>query len=75
MNIDVDPRGLPRVRSAPWILGLMTPFAYFSLSKYTKQHLLVSFCDTLSGIEVIFWIHGNIDFGQGIMDNMVQGIL
>ena len=29
--------------------------AYFSLLTHTKQLLLVTFCDTLAGIEVSFW--------------------
>ena len=31
--------------------------AYFSLLKHTKQHLLVTFCDTTSRYEVSFWTH------------------
>ena len=33
----------------------LTQHAYFSLSTHTKQLLLVTFCDMLAGIEVIFW--------------------
>ena len=36
----------------------MTKDAYFSLLKRTKQLLLVTFCDTLAGIEVSFWADG-----------------
>ena len=32
----------------------MTQHAYFSLLTHTKQLLLVTFCDTLAGIEVSF---------------------
>ena len=32
--------------------------AYFSLLTHTKQLLLVTFCDTLAGIEVSFWADG-----------------
>ena len=37
----------------------MTKDAYFSLLTRTKQLLLVTFCDTLAGIEVSFWADGN----------------
>ena len=33
----------------------MTQHAYFSLLTHTKQLLLMTFCDTLTGIEVSFW--------------------
>ena len=36
----------------------MTKDAYFSLLTRTKQLLLVTFCDTLAGIEVSFWADG-----------------
>ena len=36
----------------------MTQNAYSSLSTHTKQLLLVTFCDTLAGIEVSFWADG-----------------
>ena len=36
----------------------MTKDAYFSLLTRTKQHLLVTFCDTLAGIEVSFLADG-----------------
>ena len=36
----------------------MTKDAYFSLLTRTKQLLLVTFCDTLAGIEVCFWADG-----------------
>ena len=36
----------------------MTKDAYFSLLTRTKQLLLVTFCDTLAGIEVGFWADG-----------------
>ena len=36
----------------------MTKDAYFSLLTRTKQLLLVTFCDTLAGIEVNFWADG-----------------
>ena len=32
--------------------------AYFSFLTRTKQLLLVTFCDTLAGIEVSFWADG-----------------
>ena len=37
----------------------MTKDAYFSLLTRAKQFLLVTFCDTLAGIEVSFWTDGN----------------
>ena len=41
-------------------LGLrVTQDAYFSLSKHTKQLLLVTFCETPAGIEVSFRTDGN----------------
>ena len=46
----VDPRGLG-----------VTQDAYFSLLTHTKQLLLVTFCDTLAGIEVSFWRDGTTD--------------
>ena len=36
----------------------MTKDAYFSLLTRTKQLLLITFCDTLAGIEVSFWADG-----------------
>ena len=48
MNFEVDPPGLG--------LGV-TPNAYFSLSKHTKQLSLVTYCDTAAGIEVSFRTH------------------
>ena len=36
----------------------MTKDAYFSLLTRTIQLLLVTFCDTLAGIEVSFWADG-----------------
>ena len=36
----------------------MTKDAHFSLLTRTKQLLLVTFCDTLAGIEVSFWADG-----------------
>ena len=36
----------------------MTKDAYFSLLTCAKQLLLVTFCDTLAGIEVSFWADG-----------------
>ena len=36
----------------------MTKDAYFSLLTCTKQLLLVTFCDTLAGIEFSFWADG-----------------
>ena len=36
----------------------VTQDAYFSLLTHTKQLLLVTFCDTLAGIEVSFWVDG-----------------
>ena len=36
----------------------MTKDAYFSLLTHTKQLLLVTFCDTLAGIEVSFGTDG-----------------
>ena len=35
--------------------------AYFSLLTHNKQLLLVTFCDTLEGIEVSFWRDGNTE--------------
>ena len=39
----------------------MTQDAYFSLLTHNKQLLLVTFCDTLEGIEVSFWRDGNTE--------------
>ena len=36
----------------------MTKDTYFSLLTRAKQLLLVTFCDTLAGIEVSFWVDG-----------------
>ena len=36
----------------------MTQDAYFSFLTHTIQLLLVTFCDTLAGIEVSFWTEG-----------------
>ena len=36
----------------------MTQDAYFSLLTHSKQLLLVTFCNTLAGIEVSFWADG-----------------
>ena len=36
----------------------MTQDAYFLLLTHTKQLLLVTFCDTLAGIEFSFWPDG-----------------
>ena len=36
----------------------MTKDAYFSLLIRAKQLLLVTFCETLAGIEVSFWADG-----------------
>ena len=50
----------PRLRlggSSPTGLRV-TQDAYFSLLTHTKQLLLVTFCDTLAGIEVSFWADG-----------------
>ena len=38
--------------------------AYFSLSKHTKQLLLVTYCDTPAEIEVGFRTHGRTDSGR-----------
>ena len=50
----------------------MTKDAYFSLLTRTKQLLLVTFCDTLAGIEVSFGADGT---GQtnGRMDERTDG--
>ena len=45
----------------------MTQDAYFSLLTHNKQLLLVTFCDTLEGIEVSFRRDGNTD-GTGWID-------
>ena len=45
----------------------MTKDAYFSLLTRTKQLLLVTFCDTLAGIEVSFWADRRTD-GTGRTD-------
>ena len=37
---------------------MVTQHAYFSILTHTKQLLLVTFCDTLAGIEVSFWADG-----------------
>ena len=39
----------------------VTPNAYFSLLKHTKQLLLMTFCHTSAGIEVSVWTHGRTD--------------
>ena len=36
----------------------MTNDVYFSLLTRTKHFLLVTFCNTLAGIEVSFWVDG-----------------
>ena len=36
----------------------MTKDAYFSLLTRAKHFLLVTFCDTLAGIEIGFWADG-----------------
>ena len=38
--------------------------AYFSLSKHTKQLLLVTYCDIPAGIQVSFRTHGRTDGGR-----------
>ena len=45
----------------------MTQNAYFLLITHAKQLLLVTFCDTLAGIEVSFW--GD---GTGTMDGQTD---
>ena len=47
----------PRRQRSHWGLRV-TQDAYFSLLTHTKQLLLVTFCDTLAGIEVSFWADG-----------------
>ena len=47
----------PRQQQSHWGLRV-TQDAYFSLLTHTKQLLLVTFCDTLAGIEVSFWADG-----------------
>ena len=44
----------PRRQRSHWGLRV-TQDAYFLLLTHTKQLLLVTFCDTLAGIEVSFW--------------------
>ena len=56
----------PRPQRFHWGLRL-TQDAYFSLLTRTKQLLLVTFCDTLAGIEVCFWADGRTD-GTGQTD-------
>ena len=53
----IDPRGLKATQNA-----------YFSLLTPTKQLLLVTFCDTLAGIEVSFWTDGT-----GTTDGRTEG--
>ena len=48
----------------------MTKDAYFSLLTRTKQLLLVTFCDTLAGIEVSFWADGT---GRNRTDGRTEG--
>ena len=48
---------LPRQQRSDWGLRL-TQNAYFSLIAYTKQILLVTFCDTTAGIGASFRKHG-----------------
>ena len=50
----------PRQQQSHWGLRV-TRDAYFSLLTHNKQLLLVTFCDTLEGIEVSFWRDGNTD--------------
>ena len=48
---------LPWRQQSHWGLRV-TQDAYILLLTYTKQLLLVTFCDTLAGIQVIFWTDG-----------------
>ena len=48
----------------------VTKNAYFSLLTPTKQLLFVTFCDTLSGIEVRFWTNGT---EIGTMEGRIVG--
>ena len=48
---------LPWQQRSHWGLRV-TQDAYFLLLTHTKQLLLVTFCDTLAGIEFSFWPDG-----------------
>ena len=50
----------PRRLQSHWGLRV-TQDAYFSLLTHNKQLLLVTFCDTLEGIEVSFRRDGNTE--------------
>ena len=50
----------PRRQRSHWGLRVIQN-AYFSLITHTKQLLLVTFCDTLEGIDVSFQRDGNTD--------------
>ena len=41
-----------------WQRPAVARLRYFSLLTRTKQLLLVTFCDTLAGIEISFWADG-----------------
>ena len=54
LNFNTRTSVLPWQQRSYWGLRV-TKDAYFSLLTRTKQLLLVTFCDTLAGIEVSFW--------------------
>ena len=57
LKLSIRTSALPRRQQSHWGLRV-TKDAYFSLLTRTKQLLLVTFCDTLAGIEVSFWADG-----------------
>ena len=56
----------------------MTQDAYFLLLTHTKQSLLVTFCDTSAGIEVIIRTHGRTEIwtdGHGSQNSYLDNTL
>ena len=53
LKLSIRTSALPWQQRSHWGLRV-TQDAYFSLLTHTKQLLLVTFCDTLAGIEVRF---------------------
>ena len=61
----------PRQQRFNWGVR-MTKDAYFSLLTHTKQLLLVTFCDTLAGIEVRFGRTGPDERKHGTTDGQTN---
>ena len=57
LKLNIRTSASPRRQPSQWGVRV-TQDAYFSLLTHTKQLLLVTFCDTLAGIEVSFWADG-----------------